>query len=303
VLHAAFACTNTGRVNKKQWVEGLIAAMTVNQIQCMPGSHRSRITYRQVVRLVGHSLPIHVITGRPGSLKRSAIEAEILVGQAVKQQAINFGYKIPFTQIPKMVEEGFQAQDKAFVNGDQKVRCHYHVSRNCLERNLGDPLCDLLLMLVLTFSASSVTPTVGQTSGGFEGGPHKQPGIFAANLVTRMLWFLHPKSFPWEEDDGMVLRVSEMTKKIEHKGVNNRLLREMGWIISSGGRKYPRNSEIRLRPVEELMRLRKELLQLRGDAVRFIEVVFRSSDRVWVERCSSIIREKQSGSTKQIKAR
>jgi hypothetical protein len=39
-----------------------------------------------------------------------------------------------------------------------------------------------------------------------------------------------PKAFPWQADDGMVLRVSEMTKKIEHKGVNTRFLCETGWV-------------------------------------------------------------------------
>ena len=38
--------------------------------------------------------------------------------------------------------------------------------------------------------------------------------MFAASLVTRMLWFLRPKAFPWETNDGVILRVPDMTKKI-----------------------------------------------------------------------------------------
>jgi hypothetical protein len=48
----------------------------------------------------------------------------------------------------------------------------------------------------------------------FEAGPRKDPRLLAVTLTTRMLWFLHPWYFPWEKDDGMVLRISEMVKKI-----------------------------------------------------------------------------------------
>jgi hypothetical protein len=139
------------------------------------------------------------------------------------------------------------------AKGNQRILEHSHVARNCLERSLGDPLCGVLLMLVLTFSASSVTPTVAAKSTRFEAGPCKDPKLFAASMVTRMLWFLRPEAFPWEEDDRMVVRVSEMTKKIEHKGVTNRLLREMGWVLDHGKRDNPRNSDLSLRPVDELL--------------------------------------------------
>lgn len=58
-----------------------------------------------------------------------------------------------------------------------------------------------------------------------------------------------------------------------------------------GNRDTPRNSEIQLRPVEELMKKRRDLLQLRGNVPGFIGMVFQSHDSVWVERCSSIIVE------------
>ena len=82
-----------------------------------------------------------------------------------------------------------------------------------------------------------------------------------------------------------------MTKKIEHKGVTNRLLCEMGWVQVRGSRDNPRNSDLSLRPVEELLELRAELLSLRKDLARFIAQVFHSDDSVWVERCSEIIQE------------
>ena len=48
----------------------------------------------------------------------------------------------------------------------------------------------------------------------FSVGQKRDGGLVAANLATRMLWFLRPEHFPWDQDDGVVLRVSEMTKKI-----------------------------------------------------------------------------------------
>lgn len=265
--------------------------MAANQIECMPGSHCSRITYRRVVRLVGHTAPPRAIAARPGSLKRAAIEAESVAGRTKTRQAIDLGSEVPFTCVPTIIHDGFRAQEKIFAKGNQKILEHYHVARNCLQRSLGDPLCDVLLILVLTFSASSVTPTVAAHSHHFEAGARKDPGLFAASMVTRMLWFLHPEAFPWEEDDGMVLCVSEMTKKIEHKGVTNRLLRELGWVQDHGRRDNPRNSDLSLQPVDELLKLRAELLSLRKDPPGFLARVFRSHDSVWVERCSGIICE------------
>ena len=293
VLHAIFSFTDIGRVTKEHWLDGLAAALAANQIECMPGSYCSRITYRRVVRLVGHIAPIRAIAARPGSLKRAAIEAESRAGQPRKRQAIDLGCEIPFTCIPTIVDDGFRAQEKIFAKGNQKILEHYHVARNCLERSLGDPLCDVLLMLVLTFSSSSITPTVAAKSKHFEAGARKDPTIFAASMVTRMLWFLHPEAFPWEQDDGTVLQVSEMTKKIEHKGVTNRLLREMGWVQDHGRRDNPRNSDLSLRPVDELLKLRAELLSLRRDPAGFIAQVFHSHDSVWVERCTGIIRDQR----------
>jgi len=259
----------------------------------MPGSHCSRITYRRVVKLVGHAAPARAIFARPGSLKRLAIEAQIQADRPVQRQVINFGSDIPFQQIPPAIEEAFAAQVKVLATGNQMIMQHYHVARNCLEGCLGDPLCDLLLMLVLTVSSSSVTPMVRMQGHTFEAGPRKDPKIFAAGLVTRMLWYLRPNAFPWNKDDGQVLRISEMTKKIEHKGVSNRVLRQLGWVNATSKRDNPRNSEIQLREVGELLRLRAELLRLRRDPARFIGRVFQSNNEMWVERCSKIIQERR----------
>ncbi|KFZ19813.1 hypothetical protein V502_03459, partial [Pseudogymnoascus sp. VKM F-4520 (FW-2644)] len=237
---------------------------------------------RRVVKLVGHAPPQRVFAARPGSLKREAMEAEMRIERPAKRRTIELGYEIPFKCVPEVIQEGFKEQERILAKGNQNIQAHFHVARNCLERCLGDPLCDLLLMLVLTFCSSSATPFVAAKSHEFEAGPRKDPGLFAAALATRMLWFLRPKEFPWEKDDGMVLRIPEMTKKFEHKGVNNRLLREMGWVqvVGKGGRENPRNSDLQLRDERELLELRRELLRLRRDPEQFIARVFRSQDDV-----------------------
>jgi hypothetical protein len=81
-----------------------------------------------------------------------------------------------------------------------------------------------------------------------------------------------------------------MTKKIEHKGVSNRLLRELGWVkVVRGNRDTPRNDELELQDVDKHLTLRKELLKLRKDATAFIRLVFHSHDLIWLDRCSQIV--------------
>lgn len=74
--------------------------------------------------------------------------------------------------------------------------------------------------------------------------------------------------------------------------MNNRLLRELGWIeVVRGNRDSPRNTEVALRAQEGLLRQRRELMSLRHDAAGFIGLVFRSYDTIWVERCASLVKE------------
>lgn len=127
---------------------------------------------------------------------------------------IDFQCQFPFVDVPQLVEEGFETIHQLFANGDQRIMAHYDTAYKCLKRGLGDPLCDLLLMIVLTFANCSVTPTLPAAKSDFEVGSRKNPGHFAVALCTRMLWFLYPHCFPWGHDDGMVLSIREMVKKI-----------------------------------------------------------------------------------------
>lgn len=214
IIQAVIKYTDTSHVTKEQWVGGLAAAMLCNCIEWIPGSHRSKLTHRRVVMLVGVAPSRLALAARPGSLKRAAIEADQQSANKGKKRKIDFGCSIPFTSIPTMVEKGFTKQQNQFKRGNPKILEHYQVAQNCLVQCLGDPLCDLMLMMVLTICASSITPCVPPNTHSFDKGPKKDPELLAANLVTRMLWFLKPDAFPWKEDDGMVLCIPEMTKKI-----------------------------------------------------------------------------------------
>ena len=74
--------------------------------------------------------------------------------------------------------------------------------------------------------------------------------------------------------------------------MSNRVLRELGWVQVKGNRDSPRNSDLKLAPEGELLALRKELMSLmKKDAAGFIKRIFHSEDDIWVDRCSSIIKE------------
>jgi hypothetical protein len=48
------------------------------------------------------------LTARPSSVKRAAIKAEDKIKQPIKRRRIDVGCAIPFTNIPKLVEDGFK---------------------------------------------------------------------------------------------------------------------------------------------------------------------------------------------------
>ena len=74
--------------------------------------------------------------------------------------------------------------------------------------------------------------------------------------------------------------------------MNNRLLRELGWVeVVRGNRDSPRNGDLELQDVRNLMEMREELLSGMGNAAAFIGRIFHSQDSIWEERCSQIIKE------------
>ena len=79
--------------------------------------------------------------------------------------------------------------------------------------------------------------------------------------------------------------------RAEHKGPNNLMLRELGWVDVTGKRDRPRNTDLKLKPPNELLTLRKELMSNIKHPEAFISRVFGSRDVAWVERCAQIIRD------------
>jgi hypothetical protein len=57
--------------------------------------------------VVGHTPPVRVFAARPGSLKREALEAESQVARPMKRRCI-----------PKVIQEGFKAQEKILDEGN-----------------------------------------------------------------------------------------------------------------------------------------------------------------------------------------
>jgi hypothetical protein len=215
MLRTAVRHTRVKAMSKEHWIGAITVAMLACQIECLPGSYQSRLSYRRVIRLVGSAPLVSAMAARPGSLKRAAIEAEHRAKRpSLRKAVIEFNCVIPFDAIPQLVEDGFRQHEKVFRTGNQAILEHYQTARQCLAECLGDPVCDVMLMLVLTMASSSVTPTVLPKAREFSAGPKKDRSMFAANLVTRMLWFLRPECFPWDSDGSVVLRVAEMTKKI-----------------------------------------------------------------------------------------
>lgn len=290
ILQKLVQATSREGVSAGHWVAAISGAMLSSGIDCVPGRHQSRLSHRRIVRLVGHERSLAVLSAPAGTLKRAALEAEQRTKRVRRQPRVRFGSGIPFEKVPELVRTAFESQQQVYASGDQQVLEHYQVAYNCLQSCLGDPVCDLLLMLVLTLGSCSVTPTVAVRAREFSVGARKDAGAFTATLVTRMLWFFRPQDFPWKGGHPVILPVGEMTKKIEHKGVSNRLLVQLGWVrVLQGNRDTPRNSELGLQDREKLHSYRKELLGLRRDGAGFIRRVFGSDEEVWVDRCTAIL--------------
>ncbi|KAK1989575.1 hypothetical protein LX36DRAFT_676447, partial [Colletotrichum falcatum] len=208
------------------WVgvfKGYLAAAGVNWVLDCP---LGRLTSRSVVRLVGPTTVEPAPSGPHGSLRRAAHEAEVTHNKTLQDRGrrreqrrrIDFGCPVPFTNIPKLVLSGFEEARAIFSRkgGDTKVLDHYQVAMHCLAENIDDPLCQLMLMMTLTVCASSETPQVAPKEQAFSAAPkRKDHRLLALALVTRMMWFLYPKWFPWQKNSGGTAHdVAEMTKKI-----------------------------------------------------------------------------------------
>lgn len=225
ILEGALQNTDETAVSGSEWIDALMTVIASVGIEWAPGEQRKKITANRIVHLIGYTKSNQILAARPGSLKRAAMEAEMRQTARSEQRAkrrtprerlsIDLGQEIPFDKVPQIISGGFASLNKIFAKGNQGILNHYQVAHNCLVDRLGDPLVDLMLILTVTMASCSVTPHVAQDKQGFGAATQrKDPALLAANMVTRMLWYLRPQAFPWGQDERGVLRVQEMTKKI-----------------------------------------------------------------------------------------
>jgi hypothetical protein len=132
----------------------------------------------------------YMIAHPPSLLQHSGASQDVITSEpeVALAQAIDFRCDIPFTEIPRLAATGFEAQ-KELKYCDAQIAAHYKVAEDCLKKSLGDPLCDVLLMIVLTFASCTVTPVLPKYKHHCEEGPRKDHRLLAATLATRMVWF------------------------------------------------------------------------------------------------------------------
>ncbi|KAG7402836.1 hypothetical protein Forpe1208_v016710 [Fusarium oxysporum f. sp. rapae] len=310
MLGEAIRHTRERNVTAREWIDAIANQMAEAGIDWVPGYYRRRLTSRRVIQLdkvQRYERPVVVLTGPPNSLKRAAKEAELRMTMAAggehamkrsRKRKIDVGCEVPFKKVPQMIQEGFGKLEKNYTKTDPMAVRHLNQAYSCLMDCLGDPLCDMMLLLALTFGACTVTPHIDERGDEFyPAKKRKEPDMLAATMVIRMLWFMRKEAFLWEDTDEKVLSVAKMTQKIENRGFNNRGLLKLGWVdykTNTGNRRRtPRTTELQLRSMEELYEVRKCLISAMKDAERFISLVFGSDDGVWVARCSSIIRDRR----------
>ncbi|GKU14019.1 unnamed protein product, partial [Fusarium langsethiae] len=105
--------------------------------------------------------------------------------------------------------------EKNYTKTDPMAVRHINRAKSCLIRCLGDPLCDMMLLLALTFGACTVTPHIDEQGTEFhQAARRRDSDMLAATMVIRMLWFMRKEEFPWEDTEEKVLSVGKMTQKI-----------------------------------------------------------------------------------------
>ncbi|RGP81658.1 hypothetical protein FLONG3_214 [Fusarium longipes] len=218
-----------GNVISREWVEAIANQIVEVGIDWVPGHHCRRLTSRRIVQLDNGQRRQHtvaILTGPVNSLKREAKAAELRLltmaaanGEPVRKksrkQRINIGIDLPFSKVPPMIQEGFAKLEKNYTKTDPMAVRHISRAKSCLIGCLGDPLCDMMLLLALTFGACTVTPHIEEKGTEFiPAKKRKDSDMLAATMVIRMLWFMRKEEFPWEDTQENVLSVGKMTQKI-----------------------------------------------------------------------------------------
>lgn len=203
------------------WVDAISTSLSQVGIEWALDVYKGRISSQHIVTLGGLAPTTSVSRKIVGTLalkaERARIADERAIAMRLDKARIDFGCNVPFKRVPQLLTDAMKQTAALFTaGGDLKVLDHYQIAINCLSQCIGDPICDLMLMLALTVAASSETPHVGTKEFKFTvGSRRKDPGQLCLVMVTRMLWYFQPKSFPWKKGTGGPAHdVGEMTKKI-----------------------------------------------------------------------------------------
>ncbi|KAJ9413901.1 hypothetical protein QL093DRAFT_2569878 [Fusarium oxysporum] len=296
MLGEAMRHTREGSVTAREWIDAITNQMAEAGIDWVPGYHCRRLTSRRVIQLDNgqrHERPVIAAELR---LIIMAADGEPAMKTSRKRR-INVGCNLPFRKVPQMIQEGFGKLEKNYTKTDPMAVRHINRAKSCLIKCLGDPLCDMMLLLALTFGACTVTPHIDERGTEFyPTAKRKDLDMLAGTMIIRMLWFMRKEEFPWEDTEEKVLSVGKMTQKIANRGFNNRGLLKLGWVeynsMTGTRRRTPRTTELKLKSIEELYDDRKRLVSAMNKAEKFISLVFGSDDEVWVARCSSIIQDR-----------
>ncbi|KAG6310369.1 hypothetical protein E4U22_003315 [Claviceps purpurea] len=283
----------------RTWAPIVNERMRVLGIEWVPGNAGGRIVSTAIVKLKNdiYATP-RIPVAEPGTFHHEAEETEILHNLNLQRElaaqnevsVIDFGCEFPFREIPHLIQQGYDET----LTTNNRIKAHYSVTMCSLSGHIDHPFCQLMLMLILTICASTETPQVLPQSQKFSASTdngHRDKAQLALVMATRMLWFLFPNEFSWTEDPWVIaLSVKEMTKKIEHKGTNNRILRQLGWVTSRGSRDTPRNTDMTIESDVILMQRKIDLVEAMSRPADFIAMVFMTQDETWLHRCQSIIR-------------
>ncbi|PNP78576.1 hypothetical protein FNYG_08088 [Fusarium nygamai] len=227
MLGEAMRHTREGSMTAREWIGAIANQMVEAGIDWVPGYYRKRLTSRRVIQLdkvQRYKQPVVVLTRPPNSLKRAAKEAELhMVMTAGREPAtkrsrkrkIDVGCEVPFKKVPQIIQEGFGKLEKNYARTDPIAVRHLNQAYSCLVDCLGDPLCNMIILLALTFGACTVTPYIDEQGDEFYAAKkRKEPDMLAATMVIQMLWFMRKEAFLWEDTDEKVLSVAKITQKI-----------------------------------------------------------------------------------------
>jgi hypothetical protein len=64
----------------------------------------------------------------------------------------------------------------------------------------------------------------------------------------------------------------------------------LGWVTTKTKRDHPRNTDLEIQPREEMAQALRALTSAMRRPDEFISLVFRSRERIWVERCESLVK-------------